>query len=125
MDGVDEADGVKNDVFNDVDDGSNDTDEVKATEVDKIVVTDEVINDGSGKADSVTEEEVEGCDTAELTVASSKRCKSVKKVRLINCDYDTSSGKFAVLQFYYSKKSLIGSRIIVYWYCNWLSNRSL
>lgn len=99
MDGVDEADGVKNDVFNDVDDGSNDTDKVKATEVDKIVVTDEVINDGSGKADSVTEEGVEGCDTAELTVASSKRRKSVKKVRLINCDYDTSSGKFAVLQF--------------------------
>lgn len=70
MDGVDEADGVKNDVFNDVDDGSNDTDEVKATEVDKIVVTDEVINDRSGKADSATEEGVEGCDTAELTVAS-------------------------------------------------------
>lgn len=83
MDGVDEADGVKNDVFNDVDDDGNDTDEVKATEVDKVVVTDEVNNDGSGEADSVTEEEVEGCDTAELTVASSKRSKRVKKVRLI------------------------------------------
>ena len=103
MDGVDEADGVKNDVFNDVDDCNNDTDEVKVTEGDKVVVTDE--------ADSVTEEEVEGCDTAELTVASSKRSKSVKKVRLINCDYVTSSGKFAVLQFYYSTKSLIGSYI--------------